>query len=214
MKICITGTHSSGKTTLTNTLSQILNIPAKEEIARKLYMSSYNFDEVSQNLNKFLEFEEAVINEHLKENREGSFINDRCLLDTAVYIFERLNRENSNSTTLFKYYLFLLEKAKERLKEYDLIVMLKRSDFKGVDNTIRNLNPFHTVMIENLISNFLLENEKYFKKLIILDTMNFNERVDNVLKTIYNINTDNLNYDFWNRMLTTDVSNLGNIKLK
>ena len=87
MKICISGAHGTGKTTLVDLISKRLDIPKIPEIIRGVYQKLDLPKTNLLSLKDRLRSQEIILNiQYIIENQVGSYISDRSVIDTICYI--------------------------------------------------------------------------------------------------------------------------------
>lgn len=152
MRLAVSGTHCSGKTTLVNWIHKEFQIPKIDEIATELFQTEYNFEEVHNDINLFFNLERTIINKQIeKENdlKDWGFVVDRSLLDTICYLKEKLSTYKKENF-LLEDYKKLYEKIKNHMCNYDFIFLLR--GFENIENNgYRKLDYYHSSVIESII---------------------------------------------------------------
>ena len=162
IKIAVSGTHSIGKTTLVNWISQKFGLYPIGEQARSLLESDFKFHEVDSDLNIFMTFQQQIILNQIKEeqwNHSKSFVVDRTPLDSLAYVLERFRRINlvEQYDWFVTNYMSLVWSYLERTK-YDVVFWLKYHPDFGDDDGNRNLKTMENIdiILSDLYSSYSL----------------------------------------------------------
>lgn len=88
MRVAIVGTHSTGKTTLLESLSGHLDLPILSEVAREKIAESDKLPHLMTEIERG-EFQKLVLEEQMRrESSSGRFIADRSVFDAVAYAFD------------------------------------------------------------------------------------------------------------------------------
>ena len=175
MKIALTGSNSTGKTTLAKQLLEdsFISPLIKKYIptdARALLdeMGCHNIDIMSQN--QLRKFQISYFNKKKKlENGEDNYITDRSFIDIAAYWAQRDAYNTSKETQNH-----LIIPCKEEARKYDIHIYLPFGLIKFESDGYRSENIEHHKAIDIQIKSFL---EKWNLKYIILETPDIPERI-------------------------------------
>ena len=126
MKICLTGAHGTGKTTLINLLKEKLpNFKFIESPTRSIKTNYPNL--LGDDL------QEKILEKHnLNSLLKGNIIYDRCALDLIIYSIYEYNKGNISRNCLYNIYT----RGQQILKRYDKIYYLE-PEFKLVGDEFR-----------------------------------------------------------------------------
>lgn len=88
MRIAIVGTHSTGKTTLLESLAGHLDLPVLSEVAREKIAESDKLPHLMTGGERG-KFQKLVLEEQMRrESSSGRFIADRSVFDAVAYAFD------------------------------------------------------------------------------------------------------------------------------
>ena len=116
MRISITGSHSTGKTTLANAVAKILrrrgsnNVGLIHEVARRVIAMGFSLNQ-NATIHSYLNYIWLVLKEE-REHVEEYIISDRSLVDLLGYI------RTNNDATIPKYFVSMLEELLWRESTY------------------------------------------------------------------------------------------------
>jgi len=136
MKIAITGTHSTGKTTLLNSIKQ--DVRSEEmlyrhkffnELTRTIYKRGVTINESGDDMTQLL-----TNNVHINNLLEENFISDRCIIDSYSYT-RYLYQQGKVSKWVYDYSYKLLQ---ELCSKYDYIFWLRPEFDLQVDDVRSN----------------------------------------------------------------------------
>ena len=172
MKILISGTHSTAKTTLCQQISKLLGIKYLPEKATELYLAGF------VNLNKECTFEnqKLIMNSQLNDLKElDNFVSDRGLLDSYAY-----GSTNNSYDVVDKFTLFqLLQKSLQF--PYDLIFISCPLDITIENDGIRNTEKEYQLLVHDKI----IETAKYLNlEVYYLNQNTIEQRVNFIIDTI------------------------------
>lgn len=173
MKIAIIGTHSTGKTTLIEKLSEHLSNIGNTMAILPEYARLCPFP---INENTTLEAQKWIlltqITEENKVNHSGKILlTDRATIDNFAYMY-RIGK--SDSIENFERY------AVTHMKTYDFIFKTKKLNLVAKEDGIRTTDLEFRDMIDRLISHLLLKhNIKYFS---LPETIDYETHVDFISK--------------------------------
>ena len=108
MRICVSGIHGIGKTTLVNKIAEEYKLKVLPEEARILLNKKYSFVDINSNLSVFMDFQNEILDrqvEALEKNKNEHVIMDRSVVDSLAYVVERLSSERHNSSYFLEVYL-------------------------------------------------------------------------------------------------------------
>jgi hypothetical protein len=154
MKISITGTHSTGKTTYVSdflkkwTMYETPTKSYRELIENKKIPHSKNGTEESQK--QILDY---LIDQAIENSNKEFVISDRCVLDNLAYT----SWLNINGKVSDKFLEQTRTLTKETLKLYDIIFFVpltKLSEVKLEENSIRDIDPVYREEIDHIFKAF------------------------------------------------------------
>lgn len=160
MKVCLSGSHGVGKSTLLKKITNEINLEIITEIARDLNKKGLLINEEGSDFS-YTQF--VLFNKHLefllfKEN----FISDRGLLDVLSYT-EYLYKGKKIKEEIYN---FILLDIKNKLNLYDLIFYFPiefEIEGDGVRSMSKNFQKSIEKIMEDFILKFNLQNIVYIK---------------------------------------------------
>lgn len=178
MKICISGAHSTGKTTLVNALKEhdvFKSFQFKTGLTRDLQKAGLNINETGDDVTQLF-----VMSKHYEYSKiEGDVVLDRCALDGFAYSSIILKNYED------KAFLDALGTIGRRcFNHYDHIFYV-RPELKLVDDGVRTVDP---VFYENIKQsfNYWLNAIKTFKNPVPVTEVygSVEQRVNQILTTL------------------------------
>ena len=178
MKICISGAHSTGKTTLVNALKEhgvFKSFQFKTGLTRDLQKTGLNINEAGDDVTQLF-----VMSKHYEYSKiEGDVVLDRCALDGFAYSSIILKEYNDRS------FLDALGTiGRKCFDRYDHIFYV-RPELKLVDDGVRTVDP---VFYENIKQsfNYWLNAIKTFKNPVPVTEVygSVEQRVNQILTTL------------------------------
>lgn len=175
MKIAVSGAHGTGKTTLVEWISTNYNLPVIGERARDLLETKFSFQSVEDDLETFMQFQSAILNTQIGlEDEYESFVVDRPLIDSFVYVQERFSKERTLSSRYMNlYYDTLLQFYSVR--PYDIILFIRPFERHYYEDDARNMSPAYVEVLDNLLAYHLFQGP--FENVWEINTPSFEERV-------------------------------------
>lgn len=141
VKIGITGTHCSGKTTLATELSKVLEVPLIHEIAGQ-------FKE--EDRQKIGTQHKILLAQIAAEKSHQEFVSDRTVIDNLAYCIWHANKKPEAQANRIKYIMGNIVEDHLRNVPYSLMVhVTERFDLE--ENGIRNLDEKQQIWIQNNI---------------------------------------------------------------
>jgi nicotinamide riboside kinase len=173
LKFSLTGTHSSGKTTLVNALREKIGGTFNFYVERTKYLNSelgVALNDDSQLISQYI-----FLGERAKElfNPKDT-ISDRSVYDVLAYT---MNAKSINSDEANDF----LHSARHLIKRYDCIFYVSPEGIPIEDNGLRHTDPLYRDQIDQTIQD-LLEGYKPNNLVIVSGTVE--ERVQKVIETI------------------------------
>lgn len=177
MKIGITGSQGTGKTTLATALADQLNLPLIREQARSVAreMGIKSVKQLKGQVELGARFQWTCLNRQIEaEQTNVGFVSDRTTIDNAVYWLKYHSSYWPSEESNYYY-----KKAFENAKNYDLVIYVPR-EIDPEDDGFRSTDPGAQIEIDMYIKAFLaLAAPKYITVSGTLD-----ERVDTAIKQI------------------------------
>lgn len=171
MKITISGTEGTGKTTLVKAVSERYKIPMISEYAREIAkeMNILNLRQMS--LEETYKFQNEVLKRKIEEeSKHNSFIADRSTIDNLAYYLRWCGRDIRDELTQ-EY----MNKCVKQLKLYDKVFVLPWNSVPHEVDGFRTTKLFYKYEMHCLIIGLLQENEIDFK---FLNFTKFEDRVE------------------------------------
>jgi len=161
MKIALTGASGTGKTTLANHISKMLNIPYVQSTARSIAEEQNIQPEQINSKDDLIQFQIKVITKKLQtEEQYKSFITDRAYIDSICYVLNKhyLFDESDYKSFIIPYYTRCLQLTN---KTYDWVIRLPIGIELKTDN-IRKTNQVSNMVLDIINQYFfsLLQNHK------------------------------------------------------
>ncbi len=176
MKIALSGTHSTGKTTLMNILishEKLKNFRFKYGLTRQLIKYGVNINSNGNDVTQAI-----IITDHWNRSElEGNIFYERCSLDGYVYT-KVLHEMGGVSENIFQYAKVMLEQT---IKNYGVILYLK-PEFDIINDGVRDTN----VLFRDKIYKCFEETIKEYNINVIHITGGVKERINQILKVIKN----------------------------
>jgi len=180
VRIGITGTHCSGKTTLTDDLCVRLGLPRITEVAaafteaqRQHYMTQYK-----------------ILDRQISREKEAySFVSDRTVFDNMAYLAYYFGIHATDKTIPFNNLKAISDLALHRITEhliihpYSLIAFVDEY-FPLEDNGDRNLNPDCQRCIYDYLGRTIFDQCKTYQIPIISITGSTEDRIDQIRKEL------------------------------
>ena len=175
MRVLITGTHSTGKTTLLDHLQKELSgFKFIGGVTREAHSYNLPINTKGTDDTQMYCMSKDILN--ILQTRGQDIIHDRSLLDTYIYSVYSLLHNGSVTSSAVEITERLL---KEYIVEFDHIFML-RPEFGVVDDGVRDTDEQFQKDVDTLFVSFCEENDIRFTVL----TGNPEERVEQFLETI------------------------------
>lgn len=170
LRIAVSGTHNSGKTTLAQWISEEYGIRYVGEQARNLLEKSYDFSELEVNIERFKKFQREVLDGQiadLESVKNDSFVMDRTPVDSLAYVHYQLSSQKSSDMRYYKSYERDVEYAMSLLPYNEIFFLpfqLHDIDmfYTGEEDKFRNLNPLYLKCISDFIEYWFLKKESEF----------------------------------------------------
>ena len=174
MRIAITGTHGTGKTTLLRELREIEPYKSSytfvTELTRKLHERGYPINEQGTD-----EVQRILAQQCVEASRIPNSIADRCVLDNIVFTTFLFNEGKVNQETMND----AIEKFEANISNFDIIFYI-RPEFDLVDDGVRTTS---TSTRDKIFTLFELYIDKY-KLPVVLLSGSVEERMKTILETI------------------------------
>lgn len=159
MKIAITGTHSSGKTTLARLCSECFGLKfVRGDTVRQILEQYFPGKSLTYLTKKeHWELESLVLSSRIRaEKDEISFISDGCTLNSIAYIRAKLG-ESANKIKGFDGFCNL---AASNAKNYDFIIYIP-PEIPLADDSFRSLNKEFRLLVDRIIFETLKDYKFY-----------------------------------------------------
>jgi nicotinamide riboside kinase len=149
MRICLSGSHGTGKSTLLKKIANDINLEIISEVTRDLNKQGLKINEKG---NDFSYTQFILFNKHLeflffKEN----FISDRGLLDVISYTYY-LYKEKKVKKEIYD---FIFSNIKNNINLYDKIFYF-HIEFEIEDDGVRSISKNFQKNIEKIIEEFII----------------------------------------------------------
>lgn len=151
MKIALSGSGSTGKSTLAKAVAEKYNVPIIPEFAREVAekMKIENIRKVTPDI--YFTFQENILKRKLEEEKKyETFIADRSTADVAAYYFRWCCRDMEDDKN--KQYIDL---CFENLKNYDKIILLPWNSIPVEADGFRSAKLYYQYEIHCLILGIL-----------------------------------------------------------
>lgn len=154
MKIALSGSGGTGKTTLANSVSKRLGIPAIPEFAREV-AAEMGIPEIRQMTSEqSYEFQNRILQRKIDEEaKHETFIADRSTADNIAYYLRWCARDNDDSKNA-EY----VSKCIGHLDTYDLVMILPWQGIPLEDDGFRSARLYYQYGIHCLIVGILKDN--------------------------------------------------------
>lgn len=191
MRICVSGVHGVGKSTLVNWIAKEYKLKIYPEMARHLLDTKYPFQDVNEHLSVFMDFQNEVLDNQtdLLFNLEDDYVTDRSPVDSLAYVVERLGADRYSYTYYYDRYLEKVSRIMDDVN-FDLVLFLNfetqdEEFWKGRIDGQRNLSPMYMKALnEIMLSLYTGELSGTYKFLEIIDDSNYNFRVQEAKRLI------------------------------
>jgi adenylate kinase family enzyme len=197
MKICVSGVHGIGKTTLCDWIGKTYDLPVIGERARNLLDSTYPFSTIDKSLAGFMDFQNHVLEGQLYDFQvvKEKFVADRSPVDSLAYVIERLGADRY----AFSYYLTRYAQRTHAAMvgaDLDIVFFLDfniewQEFWKDDEDPQRNLSPNYMQSLTDIMriqyKRLYEDDSKLIKKLPvfrIINTSDYRERQEIVKETI------------------------------
>lgn len=178
VRIGITGTHCSGKTTLTNDLCVRLGLPHITEVAaafteaqRQHYMTQYK-----------------ILDRQISREKESySFVSDRTVFDNMAYLSFYFGKHATEDKIPFSHLKAIMDLALHRITEhlilhpYSLIAFVDEY-FPLEDNGDRNLDPDCQGSIFDYLSRTVFDQCKTYQIPVISISGSTEDRITQIMR--------------------------------
>lgn len=151
VKVAISGSDGTGKTTLVNEISKRFNVPIVPEFARDVAEEMNIPDLAGMSPSLAYSFQLEVMDRKIKEEQKHeSFIADRCTADNLAYYTRQCSRDLPDAAN--SHYV---DMCLENLKKYDKIFLLMPNSIPLCDDGFRSTKKYHLYGIYCLIRGIL-----------------------------------------------------------
>lgn len=158
MRIGITGSHGTGKTTLAEALAKQTGLPLIEEQARAVAqtLGIATVKSLKDDPKLGARFQWECLNQQLRAEKRQSFISDRTTIDNAVYWLRYHAHRWPSEATIFYY-----QRALGNVRNYDLIIYVP-PEIIPEDDGFRGTDQGQQLEIDTYIRAFLALTEADF----------------------------------------------------
>jgi nicotinamide riboside kinase len=154
VKIALSGTESTGKSTLANAVGEKTGIPVIAEYAREVAKEMGVEDIRAMAPDQAYRFQYRILDQKIEaESKHETFIADRSTADNAAYYLRWVAPEMPDSINQ-EY----IGRCVEQLKIYDHVVLIPWNSLPVVDDGFRSANLYYLYEIHCLIRGFLEDN--------------------------------------------------------
>lgn len=186
MKICITGSHSVGKTTLAKAISHRLELPMIREVAREVikHAGFTSTTEYIQNADKHTKqaIQEEIFIAQLKEEnklKESGFVADRSIFDPIAYSYVYGISEEA-------IYKMIGTAITHALSVYDLLVYVPPM-FGPVSDGFRDTSEDIRMAVDECLTRYVEAYHNLGGTVLLIDTQTVEERVEQIISALKNI---------------------------
>lgn len=191
MRICVSGVHGVGKSTLVNWIAEKYDLKVYPEMARHLLDTKYPFEDVNNELSVFMDFQNEVLDNQidLLFNLEDDYVTDRSPVDSLAYVVERLGADRYSYTYYYDKYLERVARIMDEIN-FDLVLFLNFNTqyeyfWKGKIDGQRNLSPMYMKALnEIMLSLYTGELSDTYKFFEIIDVFALANRKQEAQKLI------------------------------
>jgi len=148
MRIAISGSEGTGKSTLSRVLAREFGVPRVREGVRK-YMDSHCIDNLrDMSSYEYMKMQWFLLNEKIEqENSLGSFVADRSVADNVAYVLRWCARDFSDAMLDD-----FIKTAREHAQEtYDLILYLPWGEMPIESDGVRSTRKWYQYEIDRLV---------------------------------------------------------------
>jgi len=179
MRFAVSGSSGTGKSTLAEELSRILNVPRVGEGVRE-YLEAHNITHLRELTPQgTMEMQnEIFMTKYVKEKSLREFVADRCTADNVAYALRWCARD-VDPKEVHDY----VNKLREHCREmYDLVFFLPWGSIPLEDDGIRSSKPLYQYEMSCLIKGILIDWEVPF---YIVRSQSLDDRINECLDVIF-----------------------------
>ncbi len=182
MRIALTGSGGTGKTTLLQELNKHLNLPVIGEGIRP-WLKEHNFSDFKEmGLDDVRDMQQDVMFGKMKEEQSlSSFISDRTTIDNACYALYWLGQRKEYS----KWYDWYHKKAVDHFKNtYDVVFILPHGVIELENDGVRSSNKWYQFILQQMMENMVNNNIGFKSNVHIIRDTSLDNRVKECLMCI------------------------------
>lgn len=194
MRICVSGVHGVGKSTLVNWIAEKYDLKVYPEMARHLLDTKYPFEDVNNELSVFMDFQNEVLDNQidLLFNLEDDYVTDRSPVDSLAYVVERLGADRYSYTYYYDKYLERVARIMDEIN-FDLVLFLNFNTqyeyfWKGKIDGQRNLSPMYMKALNEIMLSLytgeLSDTYKFFEIIDVFALVNRKQEAQKLINFI------------------------------
>lgn len=189
LRIGVTGASCSGKTHVSASLAEALNLPVAGEGAREAaqYAGISSTEVLSSSNSELFQTEVLAQKIRYEDQCNQGFVSDRTVIDCAVYFLLRSEAGILSSETSRRLKDFYFEKIGQRLSTagYDVLVILDYGRFEWVDDGFRSHDDhIFPALLENVLRRDFKRSLQTFDTQIIRCPIEVHDQVNFILESL------------------------------
>lgn len=178
MRIALSGSAGTGKTTLAQRLARELGLPYIEESMRRLIQDGLDVHELTIEGHRDLMGRLWTEQAEREAAAERGFVADRSSLDYAAFWLHYGLYEDREASAQW------MEAMRAHARSYDRIVLLPHGSLPLVSDGVRSTNPWVQLRFQGIVEACLRRGYDPERRIDVPDTTDFEERVAFVLERL------------------------------